>query len=42
MEWSVSQGEVIKDYGDIMAARIFSMVQTSDKRFLFLSDEQGG
>ncbi len=25
MQWSVSQGEVTKDYGDIMAGGIYSM-----------------
>jgi hypothetical protein len=32
MQWSVSQKKVIKDYGDIMAGAIYSMVQTSDKK----------
>ena len=39
MLWSVSRGEVTKDYGDIMAGDIWSMVQTSDKKYLFLSDQ---
>ena len=25
MQWSISQGEVTKDYGDIMAGGIYSM-----------------
>ena len=41
MLWSVSQGEVTKDYGDIMTGYIWSMVQTSDKKYLVLSDDQG-
>ena len=41
MLWSVSRGEVTKDYGDIMAGDIWSMVQTSDKKYLFLSDNEG-
>ena len=41
MLWSVSQGEVTKDYGDIMTGSIWSMVQTSDKKYLVLSDDQG-
>ncbi len=40
-QWSVSQAEVIKDYGDIMAGGIRSMVQTSDKNYLFVSDYKG-
>jgi hypothetical protein len=41
MQWSVSQKKVIKDYGCIMAGYIESMVQTSDKKYLFLSDSSG-
>ena len=41
LQWSVSQKKVTKDYGGIMAGNIFSMVQTSDKKYLFLSDEKG-
>jgi hypothetical protein len=41
MQWSVSRGEVIKEYRDIIAASIWSMVQTSDKNQLFLSDDDG-
>jgi hypothetical protein len=40
-QWSVRQKKVTKDYGDIMAARIFSMVKTSDKKYLFVSDDKG-
>jgi hypothetical protein len=41
MQWSVSQGEVTKDYGLIMAGNIYSMVQTSEKKYLFVSDDEG-
>jgi WD40 repeat protein len=41
MQWSVSRGEVIKDYDDIMADEIYLMVQTSDKKYLFVSDMSG-
>ncbi len=41
MQWSVSQGKVTKDYGDIMDSTIFSMVKTSDKKYLFLSNSKG-
>jgi WD40 repeat protein len=40
-QWSVSQKKVTKDYGEIMAGRILSMVQTSDKKYLFVSDPFG-
>ena len=36
LQWSVSQKKVTKDYGDIMAGNIYSMLQTSDKKYLFL------
>jgi hypothetical protein len=32
---------VTKEYGDIMAGDIFSIVQTSDKNHVFLSDGGG-
>jgi hypothetical protein len=41
MQWSVSQKKVTKDYGDIMAGIIRSMVLTSRKNYLFLSDYRG-
>jgi WD40 repeat protein len=41
MQWSVSQGKVTNDYGEIMAGNIYSMVKTSDKKYLFLSDAVG-
>ena len=41
MLWSVSQGEVTKDYGDIMTGYIWSMALTSDKKYLILSDAEG-
>jgi hypothetical protein len=41
IQWSVSRGEVIKDYCDIMANYIWSMVQTSSKNYLFVSDVSG-
>jgi WD40 repeat protein len=41
MQWSASQKEVTKDYGSIMAGSIYSMAQTNDKNFLFLSDDKG-
>ena len=37
-QWSVSQGKVTHDYGDIMDEMILSMVKTSDKKSLFVSD----
>jgi WD40 repeat protein len=40
-QWTVSQKKVTKDYGDIMAGVIYSMVQTSDKKYLFVSDYEG-
>jgi hypothetical protein len=41
MQWSVRQKKVIKDYGDIMADHIYSMVKTSGKKYLFVSDYEG-
>jgi hypothetical protein len=41
IQWSVSQKKVTKGHGDIMAGYILSMVQTSDKKYLFLSDSEG-
>jgi hypothetical protein len=41
VQYSVSQGKVIKDYDDIMTGYIYLMVQTSDKKYLFLSDQTG-
>jgi hypothetical protein len=41
LQWSISQQKVTKDYGNIMAGGIYSMVQTSDKKYLFLSDDAG-
>jgi WD40 repeat protein len=41
MQWSVSQGQATKEYADIMAGDIYSIVQTSDKKYVFLSDDQG-
>ena len=41
LQWSISQQKVTKDYGNIMAGMIRSMVQTSDKKYLFLSDNAG-
>ncbi len=40
-QWSVSQEEVTKEYDDIMPGYILSMVQTSDKNYLFVSDQDG-
>jgi hypothetical protein len=41
MQWSVGKKKVTKDYGDIMTESIHSMVQTSDKKYLFVSDSNG-
>jgi WD40 repeat protein len=41
MQWSISQQKVTKDFGNIMASAILSMVQTSDKKYLFFSDDAG-
>jgi hypothetical protein len=41
MQWSVSKGKVIKQYGNMKAGAIFSMVQTSSKNYLFVSDWNG-
>ena len=41
IQWSVSQKKLTKDYGGIMAGYNFSMVQTTDKNYLFLSDNKG-
>jgi WD40 repeat protein len=41
MQWSISQKTPIKEYGDMMAGNIMSMVQTSAKNYLFLSDDEG-
>jgi WD40 repeat protein len=41
MCWSVSQEKVTKNYGKIMTGEIHSMVQTSGKNYLFLSDCNG-
>ncbi len=40
-QWSVSQKKVTKDHDDIMAGNIWSMAQTSDKKYLFVSDSSG-
>jgi hypothetical protein len=41
LQWSISQQKVTKDFGNIMTGRIESMVQTSDKKYLFVSDIYG-
>jgi hypothetical protein len=41
LQWSVSQCQVIREYGEIMAGNIWSMAQTSDKNHLFSSDDEG-
>jgi WD40 repeat protein len=41
MHWSVPQRKMTKGYGCIMSGHIYSMVQTSDKRYLFVSDLNG-
>ena len=41
VQWSISQKKIIKDDGSNMAGDICSMVQTSDKKYLFLSDVKG-
>ncbi len=41
MQLSVRQMKVIKDYGNIMTGYIYSMVKSSDKKYLFISDSQG-
>jgi hypothetical protein len=41
LHWSARQKKVTKDYGCIMAGYNFSMAQTSDKNYLFLSDNKG-
>jgi hypothetical protein len=41
MQWSIGQKKVTKDFGSIMAGRICSMVQTRDKNYLFISDNEG-
>jgi hypothetical protein len=40
-QWSVRQDKVIKEYGNIMARIIYSMVKTSYKKYLLLSDREG-
>ncbi len=41
MHWSVSQNKMTKDSGYIMTGSIYSMAQTSDKNYLFVSDNEG-
>jgi hypothetical protein len=41
LHWSVSQEKKTKDYGPIMPGNISSMVKTSGKKYLFLSEETG-
>jgi WD40 repeat protein len=41
MLWSVSQEKVNKDYGHIITDDIYSMVLTSDKNYLFVSNLSG-
>jgi hypothetical protein len=41
MQWSISQEKVTKDYGPIMGGGICSMVYTSGKNYLFVSDQDG-
>jgi WD40 repeat protein len=41
LQWSVTQKKVTKDYGNITVGYINSMVQTSDKKYLFVPDSIG-
>ena len=41
LQWSIRHGRVVKDYGHIMKSDIQSMVTTSDKKWLFISDYFG-
>ncbi len=41
IQWSVSKNKVVKDYGSIMAAWIWSLVKTSDKKYLFVGAYDG-
>jgi hypothetical protein len=41
LQWSVSQKKVTKDYSKIMVGYINSMVQTSDKKYLFVPYSTG-
>jgi hypothetical protein len=38
LQWSIGQEKAVKDYGDLMNGDICSMVKTSDKKYLFVSD----
>jgi succinate dehydrogenase flavin-adding protein (antitoxin of CptAB toxin-antitoxin module) len=40
-QWSISQKKVTKNYGKIMVGSIQSMVQTSDKKYLFVPYSTG-
>ncbi len=41
MQKSVRLKKATKDYGDIMPGEIYSMVKTSGKKYLFVSDNEG-
>jgi WD40 repeat protein len=41
IQWSVGKKKVTKDNGDVVTSDIQSMVQTSDKKNLFVSDSYG-
>ena len=41
MHWSVSQEKVTNNYGGIMDGEIWSMAETNDNKYLFLSDNGG-
>ena len=41
MQWSVSKKKMIREYNGIMAGNTLSMVQTSNKNYLFVSDNRG-
>lgn len=39
--WSVSKKVILKEYTDTLAGNVDSMVLTSDKKYLFVSDDDG-
>ena len=41
IQWSVPEGKATKDYSGIMVSGIHSMLQTSDKEYVYLSDDKG-
>ena len=40
-QWDIKQQKLMKDFGEIHSAQIFSITATNDGRYLFTSDDKG-